>query len=88
MTLLDETFTDLLKLTQRTGIRNLLLQILQPNNIHEAHKPTTTLRWPNSLKNDDIHQKHEVFENIIFKALEHLSKAFSNDLAEFPSRRV
>ena len=30
------------------------------------------LRWLDSLKNDDIHQKHEVFENIIFKALEHL----------------
>ena len=44
------------------------------------------LRWLNSLKNNDIHQKHEVFENIIFKALEHLRKAFSNDLAEFPSR--
>ena len=31
-----------------------------------------TLRWLDSLKNDDIHQKHEVFENIIFKTLEHL----------------
>ena len=44
------------------------------------------LRWLSSLENDGIHQKHEVFKNII--ALEHLRKAFSNDLAEFPSRWV
>ena len=48
----------------------------------------TALGWLNSMKNYDIHQKHEVFKNIIFTALEHLRKAFSNDLAEFPSRWV
>ena len=49
---------------------------------------TDTLRWPNRLKNDDIHQKYDVFRNIIFKALEHLQKAFWNDFAEFASRWV
>ena len=60
MTLLDETFTDILKLMQRTGTIHvhLLLQrlpyikgtsetisrISQPYNIRVAHKPTTTLR--------------------------------------------
>ena len=60
LTLLDETFTDLLKLMQRTGTPHLLLltvtvsyikgtsetisRILQPYNIHVAHKPTTTLQ--------------------------------------------
>ena len=45
-----------------------------------------TLRWLNRLKNDDIRKKHDVFKKLIFKALEHLQKEFSNDLAEFPSR--
>ena len=54
LTLLDETFIDLLKLTQRTGTQHLLLQwlyltlraltALQPHNIRVAHKPTITLR--------------------------------------------
>ena len=30
------------------------------------------LKWLDRLKNVDIHQKQEVFKNIIFKALEHL----------------
>ena len=34
------------------------------------------LRWLDRLKNDDIRQKYDVFRNIIFKALEHLQKAF------------
>ena len=46
------------------------------------------LRRLNRLKNDDIHQKYEVFKNITFKALKHLRKALSNDLAEIPSRWV
>ena len=43
------------------------------------------LRWLDRLKNDDIHQKYDVFRNIISKALEHLQKAFRNDFAEFAS---
>ena len=30
------------------------------------------LRWLDRLKNEDIHQNYGVFENTIFKALEHL----------------
>ena len=30
------------------------------------------LRWLDRLKNEDIHQIYDVFENTIFKALEHL----------------
>ena len=52
----------------------------------EVLQSIAPLRWLNSLKNDDIHQKHEVFKSIMFKALEHLRKAFSSYLAEFPSR--
>ena len=36
----------------------------------------------------EIHQKYDVFRNIISKALEHLQKAFWNDFAEFASSRV
>ena len=58
-TLLDETFTDPLKLIQRnrnptpvttvtipyiTGTSETISRILQPYNIRVAHKPTTTLR--------------------------------------------
>ena len=45
--LLDETFIDLLKLTQRTGTQGTsetISRILQPYNIRVAHKPTITLR--------------------------------------------
>ena len=37
------------------------------------------------LKNDTIHQKYDVSKNthVIVKALEHLQKAFWNDLSEF-----
>ena len=35
-------------------------------------KQKSHLRWLDRLKNVDIHQKQEVFKNIIFKALEHL----------------
>ena len=36
-----------------------------------------TLRWLDRLKNDEVHQKYDVFKNIIFlKALEQLQKAF------------
>ena len=45
------------------------------------------LRWLDRLKND-IHQKYDVFRNIISKALEHLQKAFWNDFAEFTSSWV
>ena len=55
-------------------------------SLYTIYNALFTLRWLNSLKNDDFHQKQEVFKTIIFKALEHLRKAFSNDLAEFPSR--
>ena len=34
------------------------------------------LRGLERLKNDDIHQKYDVFFKIIFKALEQLQKAF------------
>ena len=44
------------------------------------------LRCLNRLKNDNIHKKYGVFKNIILKALEHLQKAFSNHLSEFPSK--
>ena len=52
LTLLDKTFTDLLKPTLPTGIQHLFIQgtsetiswILQPYNISVAHKPRTTLR--------------------------------------------
>ena len=30
------------------------------------------LRWLDRLKNEDIHQIYDVFENTIFKTLEHL----------------
>ena len=35
-----------------------------------------TLRWLGRLKNDQIHQKYDVFKSIIFKALERLQRAF------------
>ena len=41
------------------------------------------LRWLDRLKNDEIHQRYDVFENVIFKILEHL-KAFWNDLPNLP----
>ena len=50
-----------------------------------ASEETGALRWLDRLKNDDIHQKYDVFRNIISKALEHLQKAFRNDFAEFAS---
>ena len=48
-----------------------------------------SLRGFDRHKNDDIHQKYDVFKNIMFEALEQLQKAFynnKNDLAEFTSR--
>ena len=42
------------------------------------------LRWPNSLKNVDIHQKLEVFKNIIFKPLNTCEKHFQTILLNFP----
>ena len=55
LTLLEETFTDLMKLTQRTSVTSVTIpyikgtsetisRILQPYNIRVAHKHTTTLR--------------------------------------------
>ena len=45
--------------------------------------PQHVLRWLDRLKNDEIHQRYDVFENIIFKILEHL-QAFWNDLPNLP----
>ena len=73
LTLLDEIFTDLLKLTQQTGTQHLLPQwlikgssetiswILQPYNICVAHKPTTTLRHlPTNVKDRDKPNNRQV----------------------------
>ena len=41
------------------------------------------------LKNDDTYQEYDVFENIIFEALEQLQKAFWKNLSQqFASRLV
>ena len=34
------------------------------------------LKWVDRLKNDDIHEKYDVFYKKLFKAIEHLLKAF------------
>ena len=47
-----------------------------PRTIVHAQPSGLNLRWLDRLKNDDIHQKYDVFRNIISKALEHLQKAF------------
>ena len=52
---------------------------------------TGVIKWHRfkiRLKNDTIHQKYDVFKNIIVKALEHFQKAFWNDLSEFASSWV
>ena len=45
-----------------------------------------SLRWPNRMKNGEIPQKYNFLKNVKFKAIEHLLKAFWNDLADFASR--
>ena len=45
---------------------------LKLNLVVEQEKIKVLLRWLDRLKNDETHQKYDVFKNIIFKALEHL----------------
>jgi len=81
LTLLDKTFTDLLKLTQRTGTQHLsvitltipyikgtsetISRILQRYNILAAQKPTTTLR--NSLTNVKDRDKPNNKDGAVYK---------------------
>ena len=50
------------------GSKNILLKL----NLISCHGNKRKLRWLDRLKNEDIHQIYDVFENTIFKALEHL----------------
>ena len=57
----------------------------QPGRAYQVSAIKSYLLKLDRLKNDEIHQKYDVFKTI-FYALEHLQKEFCNDLAEFASR--
>ena len=79
LTLSDETFTDLLKLTRRTrklttvtisyikGTSETISQILQPYNIRVAHKPTTTLWHLHVLTNVKDQDKPNNRQGAVYK---------------------
>ena len=46
-----------------------MFKITQTDSLHDR---MFELRWLDRLKNEDIHQIYDVFENTIFKTLEHL----------------
>ena len=51
---------------------NVVIKFVIKNRTDAQKADVNLLRWLDRLKNEDIHQIYDVFENTIFKALEHL----------------